>query len=50
MWMAKNGEKPQRLIIYRDGVSDGMINHVYDHEMTQIKQALMEEYGEDQIK
>jgi len=50
LWMEKNGQPPQRLVIYRDGVSDGMINHVYDFEMTQIKQVLEEKIGKEKIK
>ncbi|XP_074604113.1 piwi-like protein 1 [Brevipalpus obovatus] len=35
-----NGKLPNRLVIYRDGVGEGQIAHVYDFEMAQIKTAL----------
>jgi len=31
---------PSRIIVYRDGVGDGMIAHVFDYELKQIRQAL----------
>jgi len=50
VYVAKNNKPPVRLFIYRDGVSDGMINHVYDFEMTQIKEVLDKAFGKDKIK
>ena len=30
---------PKRVIVFRDGVGDGQLDHVYGHEMPQIFQA-----------
>lgn len=35
-----NGKVPDKVFIYRDGVSEGQIGHVFDIELAQIKQAL----------
>ena len=32
-----NGHLPSRIILYRDGVGDGQINYVVDHEVKAIK-------------
>merc|ERR1711973_1052694 len=32
-----NGEMPQRIILYRDGVGDGQINYVLEHEIKAIE-------------
>ena len=46
-----NGKYPERIVIYRDGVSDGQIPHVFDVEMPQIRCAISELAGdENQIK
>lgn len=37
-----NGRLPKRIAIYRDGVSEGQINHVYNTELEQVKGALRE--------
>lgn len=42
-----NGKLPQRIIIYRDGVGDGQIPFVYEHELTLIKQTLSKHYVGD---
>jgi len=34
-----NGELPEPIIVYRDGVGDGQIKQVYDHEVPQFKEA-----------
>jgi len=31
------GRLPQRIVIYRDGVGEGQIAHVYHHEVALIK-------------
>lgn len=36
----RNGGLPKTIVIYRDGVGEGMINHVYDVEVTQIQKAI----------
>ncbi|XP_074604111.1 piwi-like protein 1 [Brevipalpus obovatus] len=35
-----NGKLPDRLVVYRDGVGEGQISHVYDFEVAQIREAL----------
>lgn len=37
---ANNDQYPRRIIIYRDGVSDGQLNHVFNIEVKQIKEAI----------
>lgn len=37
-----NGNFPERLFIYRDGVGDGQIEHVHNSEVQQIKRAIRE--------
>jgi aubergine-like protein len=37
-----NGALPERVIVFRDGVGDGMIPHVYDYELSQIREVLKE--------
>ena len=38
-YKATQGRKPERLILYRDGVSEGMFNEVQRAEIPQILQA-----------
>ncbi|XP_074604112.1 piwi-like protein 1 [Brevipalpus obovatus] len=49
-YQSHNGRLPDRLIIYRDGVSEGQISYVYDFEMAQIKTALNSIIEPDKIK
>lgn len=35
-----NGRFPEKVFIYRDGVSDGQLNHVYDTELKQLRDAI----------
>lgn len=44
------GELPQRILIYRDGVGDGQLQFVVDHELKQLRQVLQELYGEQPVK
>lgn len=37
-------------MIYRDGVSEGQIEHVYDYEMVQIKDAIKKIAGQEVVK
>lgn len=41
------GNLPSSVFIYRDGVGDGQINHVKDHEIAQIQNAI-QQYAPDQ--
>ncbi|RWS28421.1 piwi-like protein 1 [Leptotrombidium deliense] len=36
-----NGKLPQRLVVYRDGVSEGQIQHVYECELKKLKNEIM---------
>ena len=31
-----NGDLPQRIIVYRDGVGDGQLQYIHEHELPQI--------------
>ena len=34
----QNNAMPERIVIYRDGVGDGQLQAVYEHELPQIEQ------------
>ncbi|XP_023290765.1 piwi-like protein Siwi isoform X2 [Orussus abietinus] len=40
-----NNALPQRIVIYRDGVGEGQIPYVFEHEVEQLKQKLAGVYG-----
>lgn len=42
-----NGAAPTKVLIYRDGVGDGQIRHVLDHEKGPLERNLKENFGED---
>uniref|UniRef100_A0A1I8JF89 Piwi-like protein 1 n=2 Tax=Macrostomum lignano TaxID=282301 RepID=A0A1I8JF89_9PLAT len=42
----KNGDLPTRIILYRDGVGDSMLEEVKNSELLQLKQSLSKIYGE----
>lgn len=37
-----NHKFPSRIVVYRDGVGDGMIQHVFDYEVGQMKEGIKE--------
>ncbi|KAM3403313.1 hypothetical protein ACQJBY_006821 [Aegilops geniculata] len=39
----KTGRRPERILFYRDGVSEGQLSHVRLHEMAAIRKACVEE-------
>ncbi len=39
-YFERNHSLPNRVLVYRDGVGDGMIPHVFDYELRQIRDAL----------
>jgi len=48
-----NGELPNRVVLYRDGVGDGQINFVLDAELPQLQagiKALYEQCGQPQAR
>lgn len=46
-----NNAYPKRIIVYRDGVGEGQIPHVVNHEVKQIKEKLEKLYGNpDDVK
>jgi len=49
-WEKQNGSKPSRIIVYRDGVGDGDLAYVHEHEVAMIKSKLMEAYGPGGVK
>ena len=38
-YKSTGGYKPHRIIMYRDGVSEGQFPHVLQHELTAIREA-----------
>ncbi|KAK4886012.1 hypothetical protein RN001_002283 [Aquatica leii] len=50
-WESRNNELPSKIIVYRDGVGDGQLQYVYEHEVQNIVGKLAELYGgEDKVK
>ena len=39
-WNKVNAEPPKFIVIYRDGVGDGQLEFVYQHELPQIEAAI----------
>lgn len=49
-YQTKNGALPQRIVIYRDGVGEGQVPYVYNHEVVQLRSTLATVYGEQDCK
>lgn len=47
-WEKKNGSLPGKLLIYRDGVSEGQYQMVLDEELPNLRRACQSVYGEQQ--
>lgn len=45
----QNGVRPSRIMIYRDGVGEGDIQYVMEHEVAAIRKALNEAYGKPDL-
>ncbi|XP_021919553.1 piwi-like protein Siwi isoform X2 [Zootermopsis nevadensis] len=45
-----HGYLPQRIVLYRDGVGEGQIPYVYEHEVAILKARLAKIYGENEYK
>lgn len=45
-----NGQIPGWIIIYRDGVGDGQLSYVYNHEVERIETTLKKFYGDKPLK
>lgn len=45
LWISKNKRGPAKILIYRDGVSEGQYKAVLEDELTQIREACKEIYG-----
>ncbi|XP_043499080.1 piwi-like protein Siwi isoform X2 [Polistes fuscatus] len=45
-----NKRLPDRIVLYRDGVGEGQIEQVYQHEIQEIRQKLQRLYGEQVVK
>ncbi|XP_003708345.1 aubergine isoform X2 [Megachile rotundata] len=41
---------PSHIVIYRDGVGEGQVPHVRDHELEQLKSKLNEIYGDNPVR
>ena len=35
-YKSKNGDLPDRILVYRDGVGDGQLQYILEHELPQI--------------
>lgn len=46
LWVSKNNRGPAKILIYRDGVSEGQYKTVLEDELTQIREACKEIYGQ----
>ncbi|KAK5647282.1 hypothetical protein RI129_002174 [Pyrocoelia pectoralis] len=46
-WTAINGALPDKIMIYRDGVGDGQLPYVFQHEVKHIVSKLGELYGDE---
>ncbi|XP_057321204.1 piwi-like protein Siwi isoform X2 [Microplitis mediator] len=44
-----SGQLPARIVIYRDGVGDGQIPYVLDHEVNHLQEALAKLYGRTEL-
>ena len=44
LWITKNGRGPAKILIYRDGVSEGQYKTVLEEELEQIREACKEVY------
>ncbi|XP_046997505.1 piwi-like protein Siwi isoform X1 [Schistocerca americana] len=44
------GSLPQRIFLYRDGVGEGQLHYVFEHEVALLKQRLQEVYGSAAFK
>lgn len=45
-----NGSLPEKIIFFRDGVGEGQVPYVFNHEVEQLKSRLAQAYGEGQCK
>ena len=45
LWIEKNHQKPAKILIYRDGVSEGQYKTVLEDELKQIREACIEIYS-----
>lgn len=45
LWIAKNKRGPDKILIYRDGVSEGQYKVVLEDELKQIREACSKVYG-----
>ena len=46
LWIEKNHRGPAKILIYRDGVSEGQYKTVLEDELKQIREACMEIYAQ----
>jgi eukaryotic translation initiation factor 2C len=47
---SKNNRLPQRILFYRDGVSEGQFRKVMDEEVTKLRKAFKGGYGDNPPK
>ena len=46
LWIEKNHREPSKILIYRDGVSEGQYKTVLEDELKQIREACVEIYAQ----
>lgn len=49
-WKTLNGKLPERVILYRDGVGDGQLEHVFKVELKQARRALRKMSAPDEME
>ncbi|CAK3879278.1 RNA interference gene silencing (Qde2) [Lecanosticta acicola] len=48
VWQKKNGRLPSKIVIYRDGVSEGQYSTVLENELPAFQKAFQKRYGAEQ--
>ncbi|KAJ5217111.1 hypothetical protein N7468_010119 [Penicillium chermesinum] len=48
-WRKENNALPENIIIFRDGVSEGQYDHILNQELPEIRNAIRENYGDQQL-
>lgn len=49
-YVRTHNELPKTILVYRDGVGDGQLEFVINHELKQLRQVLQEQYGEQPVR
>lgn len=49
-WKTKNTRLPDKILIYRDGVSEGQIQHVHSYEIDQLRTVIKRVYEDQEVQ